>query len=261
MRLPGAGETPLKLGKALLALPTLFTLSSVFLGFLSITFVMDGEYRLAAIAILFAGLFDALDGKVARLTRTESKFGIQIDSLADVMSFGLAPAVLVYGAALQNLRAGGLDLGLLVAFLFVAAGAIRLARFNVMAESVTGPMKRFIGLPNPMAAGMIASVVLAVSGTGGQLPAGPMVALVILLSFLMVSNFTYRKSPAASRLGALFVLGPLVGVIVVLLIVRPSYGFFGFFVYYLTFGLVETAVLRIRHRRNATEEIHDPADD
>ncbi|MFH1529117.1 MAG: CDP-diacylglycerol--serine O-phosphatidyltransferase [Pseudomonadota bacterium] len=251
----------MKLGRALLALPTLFTLSSVFLGFLAITFVMDGEFRLAAIAILFAGLFDALDGKVARLTRTESKFGIQIDSLADVMSFGLAPAVLIYGAALQELRLGAIDIGLLVAFLFVAAGAIRLARFNIMAESVSGPVKRFIGLPIPMAAGTIASLILAVSHSGGTVPAGPMVALVILLSLLMVSNFTYRKSPAASRTGALLVLSPVATIVVVLLVTRPAYGFFGFFVYYLTFGLVETAVLRLRHRRRGTEEIHDSVDD
>jgi len=251
----------LKLGKALLALPTLFTLSSVFLGFLSITFVLDGEYRLAAMAILFAGLFDALDGKVARLTRTESKFGIQIDSLSDVMSFGLAPAVLIYAAALRGLGAGAVDLGLLVAFLFVAAGAIRLARFNIMAESVPGPIKRFVGLPIPMAAGTLASLVLAVSRTGAQLPGGPVAALVVLLSFLMVSNFTYRKSPAASRTGAILVLSPMAAVIVYLLVTRPAYGFFGFFVYYLIFGLVETAVLRIRHRRRAAEEIHDPADD
>ena len=100
----------MKLVKALLALPTLFTLSSVFLGFLSSIFVLDGEHRLAATAILFAALFDALDGKVARLTRTESRFGIQIDSLADVMSFGLAPAVLIYGAALRGLSGGAVDL-------------------------------------------------------------------------------------------------------------------------------------------------------
>ncbi len=253
-------ESPLKLGKALLALPTLFTLSSVFLGLLSITFVMDGELRLAAIAILFAGLFDALDGKVARLTKTESKFGIQIDSLADVMSFGLAPAVLVYGAALQHLQAGA-GLGLFIAFLFVAAGAIRLARFNIMSENGDGPVKRYVGLPIPMAAGTLASLVIAVSGTGAQLPAAPVIGLVLLLSFLMVSNFTYRKSPAASRLGALLVLGPLATLLLVLIVVRPSYAFFGFFVYYLIFGLVETAVLRIHHRRRAREEIHDSVDD
>ena len=251
----------MKLGKALFALPTLFTLSSVLLGFLSITFVMDGEFRLAAIAILFAGLFDALDGKVARLTRTESKFGIQIDSLADVMSFGLAPAVLIYGAALHELRLGALDLGLLVAFLFVAAGAIRLARFNIMAENVSGPMKRFVGLPIPMAAGTLASLVLAVSSSGATLPAAPVIGLIALLAFLMVSNFTYRKSPAASRLGALLVLSPLVTLVVVLLVTRPAYAFLGFFVYYLIFGLVETGVLRIRHRRRRAEEIHDPVDD
>jgi CDP-diacylglycerol---serine O-phosphatidyltransferase len=250
----------MKLGKVLLALPTLFTLSSVLLGFLSITFVMDGELRLGAIAILFAGLFDMLDGKVARLTRTESKFGIQIDSLADVMSFGLAPAILIYGAALKELSAGA-GIGLFVAFIFVATGAIRLARFNVMAESVGGPMKRFIGLPIPMAAGTIASLVLAVSRTGAQLPAGPVIGLVLLLSFLMVSNFTYRKSPAASRLGALMVLGPLAGILLFLFVTRPAYGFFGFFVYYLVFGLVETAVLRVIHRRRSREEIRDPVDD
>jgi CDP-diacylglycerol--serine O-phosphatidyltransferase len=250
----------LKLGKALLALPTLFTLSSVFLGFLSIVFVMDGEFRVAAIAILFAGLFDMLDGKVARLTRTESKFGIQIDSLADVMSFGLAPAVLIYGVSLQHLTAGA-GLGLFIAFLFVAAGAIRLARFNIMSENVEGPVKRYVGLPIPMAAGTVASLVLATSGAVTHLPAGPVIALVLLLAFLMVSNFTYRKSPAASRLGALLVLGPLAALLVVLVAARPGYAFFGFFVYYLIFGLVETAVLRIRHRRRAREEIHDPVDD
>ena len=251
----------MRLGKALLALPTLFTLSSVFLGLMSIVCVFDGDYRLGAIAILFAGLFDMLDGKVARLTRTESRFGVQIDSLADVISFGVAPAVLVYVVALQGLLVGAFDMGLFVAFLFVAAGAIRLARYNIMADTVQGRIKRFIGLPIPMAAGTLASLVLAISSTGAHLPAGPFVALVLLLAFLMVSSFTYRKSPAASRIEAFLVLSPLAATVVVLMFINPSYGFFGFFVYYLIFGLVETSVLRIKHRRRRAEEINDPVDD
>lgn len=251
----------MRLGKVLLALPTLFTLSSVFLGLMSIVCVLDGDYRLGAIAILFAGLFDMLDGKVARLTRTESRFGVQIDSLADVISFGVAPAVLVYVVALRGLHVGAFDLGLFVVFLFVAAGAIRLARYNIMADTVQGRIKRFIGLPIPMAAGTLASLVLALNSTGANIPAAPFVLLVLLLAFLMVSSFTYRKSPAASRIEAFLVLSPLAATVVALLIIEPSYGFFGFFVYYLTFGLVETAVLKIRHRRRGAEEIRDPVDD
>jgi len=250
-----------KLGKVLFAIPTLFTLSSVFLGFMSVTCVLDGEMALAAAAILFAALFDMLDGKVARLTRTESRFGIQIDSLADVMSFGLAPAILVYEASLRELRAGSLDLGLAIAFLFVAAGALRLARFNVMAETTEGRVRRFVGLPIPMAAGTLASLVLALSHTGGVLGALPIALLVVLLSLLMVSSFTYRKSPGATRVSALLVLCPVAVIPITLAFIQPVYGFFGIYVYYILLGLTETAILRIRHRRAAHRRVEDPADE
>lgn len=177
------------LKRGLPLLPSVFTSGNLFCGFLSVVWCLEGRYENAALMILLAGVLDILDGGIARLTDTESPFGLQYDSLADVISFGLAPALLADAWALRNLP----RLGWSIAFLFVACTAVRLARFNV--QSGTVDRRWFIGLPSPVAAGFIAALVFAY-------PSGPLenawaltliVSLVGLLAFLMVSRIRFRS--------------------------------------------------------------------
>src|SRR5512137_3107044 len=186
-----------KLRKAMFVLPNLFTVSSIFLGFYALTLCTGDAtpeqlYR-AAIAIFFAMFFDAFDGRVARMTKTQSDFGMELDSLADVLSFGAAPALLVYKWALAPLGA----LGLFLSFSFAACGALRLARFNVLAHRGDKASHRFfVGLPIPLAAGAIVSVVIAhYRQYGAPVSPGSQVPIAVgvgLLSFLMVSTIRYR---------------------------------------------------------------------
>jgi CDP-diacylglycerol--serine O-phosphatidyltransferase len=135
-------------------LPSLLTLTAIFFSFYSIIASIKGEFLLAGALILVAGFFDGIDGKVARLTKTTTRFGLELDSLADVISFGVAPALLIYMWALEPFG----RIGWVSAFLFVACGALRLARFNVQSGSIDP--KRFNGLPIPAAAVMVATTVL-----------------------------------------------------------------------------------------------------
>ncbi len=187
------------LRKTLFILPNLFTLSSIFCGFYA-TLLCAGEpdaeafYR-ASLLIVFAMFFDTIDGRVARLTRTQSAFGVQIDSLADIVSFGVAPSVLVYQWSLHSLG----TLGAIAAFAFTACGAIRLARFNVLAMGASGapkkPSKYILGLPIPGAAGILVSLIVANHTVAGHLGASPVVVLgvVLTLSFFMVSTIKFRS--------------------------------------------------------------------
>lgn len=158
---------------------------------------VDEDYHRAALLIVFAMFFDTLDGRVARMTKTESAFGLQIDSLADVVSFGAAPALLIHHWALAPL---GL-VGTLACFAFVACGAIRLARFNVLSTAPSGapskPGKYIVGLPIPGAAGILVSIVVADHASGGILgedrhPAA-ILAVTLLMATLMVSNVRFRS--------------------------------------------------------------------
>lgn len=189
------------LKKSLFLLPNLITLSSIFCGFDSIRLsaVASGEddfYR-AAMLIVFAMFFDMLDGRVARMTKTQSAFGLQIDSLADIVSFGVAPSILVYQWTLYRL---GLP-GLLGAFLFTACGAVRLARFNVLSMDEAGkpqkPSKYIVGLPIPGAAGILVSIVVANHAVAGAIGAAEyawgIFAVTMGLSFLMVSTIRFRS--------------------------------------------------------------------
>ncbi len=180
--------------KMLFLLPNLFTVSSIFCGLYAIVESMgaapDRFYR-AAVAILFAVVFDSLDGRVARITKTQSDMGIQLDSLADLISFGVAPAVLYWQWALQGFG----WIGLALIFVYVTCGALRLARFNVLATSARGPANHFMGLPIPLAAAALASLVLLHHRLGGGgLADQPLVLAVVgLLALLMVSNVPYRS--------------------------------------------------------------------
>jgi CDP-diacylglycerol--serine O-phosphatidyltransferase len=169
-------------------LPNLFTTGNLLSGFYAVIAVFNADYVSAAIAILVATVFDSLDGRVARLTKTTSKFGVEYDSLADLVSFGVAPGLLIYSWALTNYG----RIGWVAAFLFVACGALRLARFNVQVGTVEG--RYFVGLPIPAAAGLIASTVLLdahILRLGAAMKPLLIVVMTYVLAFLMVSNIRY----------------------------------------------------------------------
>ena len=178
-------------------LPCLFTIASLLSGFYAIISSINGNFFNAAVAIIIAGVFDGLDGRVARLTKTTSIFGMEFDSLSDLVSFGVAPALLAYLWALEPFG----RYGWLAAFLYVATTALRLARFNSL--SLDKAPKDFVGLPCPAAAGMIATTVLfsRYLGATETVKHVSIVLLVYLLSYLMVSNIRYVsfKHPAAKR--------------------------------------------------------------
>jgi len=171
------------------ALPSMLTCTSLFSGFYSIVASINGDFFPAAVAILVAGLFDGLDGRVARLTDSTSRFGMQLDSLCDLVSFGVAPALLAYLWALIPYG----RYGWLAAFLYVATTALRLARFNSMAEESEDENHDFVGLPCPAAAGAIATMVMFFRylGTTDPVKHLSILLLVYLLSYLMISTHRY----------------------------------------------------------------------
>lgn len=188
-----------ELNKALFILPNAFTTGSIFCGLYAImhTVLYSGPEALyrSAMAVFFAGFFDMFDGRVARLTKTQSDFGVEFDSLADVISFGVAPAVIVYRWALWPLG----PLGLLTTMCFATCGAIRLARFNVLTHRKEESGHFFTGLPIPIAASMLVALVIAHFRIFAGLPVERhhfVVALVLVLSWLMVSKipfWTFKK--------------------------------------------------------------------
>jgi CDP-diacylglycerol--serine O-phosphatidyltransferase len=177
--------------RGLYVLPTLFTVGNLFCGYLSVWHSIQASFKWAAGLIFIAGVLDGLDGRVARMTNTASEFGEEYDSLADVISFGMAPSILLYFWGLSaepDLR----RLGFMVSFLFVVCGSMRLARFNIQAHVVD--KRYFVGLPIPMAAAVPASVVLAnpephLTRNLFFLVLGATAAL----SYLMVSTIRYRS--------------------------------------------------------------------
>lgn len=168
-------------------LPNLITAGSLFAGFYSMIATLNGNYGTAAIWIFISAVCDGLDGKVARMTGTTSQFGVEFDSLADLVAFGVTPGLLMYAWALKPFG----RLGWLAAFLFVVCGALRLARFNVQVTTVES--KRFVGLPIPAAASMVASVVLLFNHFGWPSSYKHLAILILiyLLAFLMVSSVKY----------------------------------------------------------------------
>ena len=143
----------IKTKRGIYLLPSIFTTFALFAGFYSIIASVNGEFTLAAISIMVAMLWDALDGRVARLTNTQSAFGAEYDSLSDLVSFGVAPALLVYLWSLSDLG----RIGWLAAFIYLACAALRLARFNTQVGAAD--KRYFQGLPSPAAAGVIASMI------------------------------------------------------------------------------------------------------
>jgi CDP-diacylglycerol--serine O-phosphatidyltransferase len=169
-------------------LPSLFTTGNLFLGFWAIVKAFDGNYADAAPLIAGAIVLDMLDGRIARMTGTTSEFGGELDSLADAISFGVAPALLAYRWALDDVP----RVGWLAAFLFAMCGVLRLARFNVQKQVVDS--RYFVGLPIPAAAGQVIAVVaFAPTSAESRLQGLFAIALVVSLAFLMVSTVRYRS--------------------------------------------------------------------
>ncbi len=242
-----------KLRKLMFVLPNLFTVTSIFCGFHAITLCMGepspAHLQQAAIAILFAMFFDGFDGRVARLTKTQSQFGMELDSLADVISFGVAPALLVYQWALGDWGMAGT----FVAFAYAACGALRLARFNVIAQrshGAGGSSDFFVGLPIPFAAFGIVVLVLAHHALteGAELgPAAqaPVAVAVGLLSLLMVSTVRYRtfKKVRLNRI-SLGLGGTIAAAAAAVAFVwHPAFMLAMLFGAYLVMGLGESMVL------------------
>ncbi len=229
--------------------PNLLTTGNLFCGLYAIMAVFGANYVKAAIAILVALVFDVLDGQSARWTKTTSQFGIEYDSLADLVSFGVAPGVLIYSWALSGY---GL-LGLAMIFAFVGCGALRLARYNVL----TGTMdnRYFMGLPIPAAAGVLASLMLLdhhILRVGQEVKPVLTLIVTLALAFLMVSTIRYTKFKGMRLLAGEGFMYVVWGVLVIMLIAAaPQIALFMLFAGYalsgvvmLAFGLARRAVRR-----------------
>ena len=226
-------------------LPNLLTTAALFAGFFAIISAMGGDYRTAAVAIFVAMILDGLDGRVARLTNTQTDFGVQFDSLADLISFGLAPALVVHQWALTDLG----KVGWLAAFVYVASAALRLARFNTqVAHADRG---HFQGLASPAAAALLAGMVWAAPAYGVDAVglAVPAAVLTVIAGLLMVSNLRYRSFKDFDLRGRVpFVALLVIVLIFVLVALDPPQVLFGAALIYAASGPVET-LRSLRHRR------------
>lgn len=223
-----------RMGMHIYVLPNLITTLNMFFGFFALIYSIRGEFKWASYAIVGAAVFDLLDGRVARLTRSTSKFGAEYDSLCDVISFGVAPGVLLYLWALQPFG----RLGWLVSFLYTACGALRLARFNVQAQVIE--KSYFQGLPIPMAAGIVASSVLAWDDLGWDPQQSVLLLLMtILLGLVMVSTFRYRSFKDLDLRERLPFRYLVIGVALFMVIaIRPEVMLFVLFMSYAILGAV-----------------------
>jgi CDP-diacylglycerol--serine O-phosphatidyltransferase len=218
-------------------IPNLFTTGNLFCGVFAILSVFNANYLAAAIAILVAMVFDVLDGKSARLTNSTSHFGLEYDSLSDVVSFGVAPGLLIYSWALS----GQGTFGVAVMFAFVAMGAVRLARFNSTAAVSDG--KYFTGLSIPAAAGVIASLVIFdhhIIRMGAEVKPILVLVMTLTLSFLMVSTIKYRSFKDLKFKGRQQVRYLVWGILALMMVAAwPQVMVFVVFVGYALLGPVE----------------------
>lgn len=256
----GLARVPLKqrvrsaqLKKGVYLIPSLFTAGNLICGFFSIISTFNGHYLQAAVFVILAHLLDGLDGFVARLTKTTSQFGVEFDSLADLVSFGVAPAILVYYWALVPWGTWGW----LAASLFVVCGALRLARFNVQIRTVE--KSHFVGLPIPAAAEMIAAIVLMYYFLGGEGATNKRVILLLviyLLAGLMVSNFKYfsfRQLDLKKRHPFWLLVSAIL--FIKLTIAEPQIMFFAVFLLYTLSGPLLWCLTIHKRRRERTGEI------
>jgi CDP-diacylglycerol--serine O-phosphatidyltransferase len=237
-------------------LPSVFTLANMFCGYACVVYTMRGEYETAAPFIGFAVVLDMLDGRIARLTGTASDFGLQFDSLADVISFGIAPAILSFSWGLQPLG----RLGWAAGFLFVTAAAMRLARFNI--QSAAGGDKRyFVGMPSPAAAGVPAATVFAYpEGFSDYRAALPALAMVLVPALLMVSTIRFRSFKTIDLgIRRPYTVLLLIAAGIVLIATHPRFVLVALAYSYLLSPFVGMAAARLKPHRGR-ELASEPAD-
>lgn len=235
--------------KGIYILPNTLTLCGMFCGFYAILASFKGLYMYGAWAILIANIFDGLDGWVARVTHSATKFGIELDSLSDLVAFGIAPAVLIYSWGLQSF--GRIGWG--AAFLFVICGALRLARYNVQMGSTES--KAFTGMPIPGAATVVASLVLFYNEIWGVLEGRNYIILLLpfLLAILMVSTLRYHgvKEIDPKRRKPFWLLVAIVAAFV-LIFMYPEIVIFIFSIIYMLWGIIESTMIFHKKRRLRT---------
>ena len=227
-------------------LPNLFTTAALFAGFYSIVAAMNAKFESAAIAVFIAMILDGMDGRIARMTNTQSDFGVQYDSLSDMVSFGLAPALVIYQWSLFYVG----KLGWLAAFIYAAATALRLARFNTQVASAD--KQYFQGLPSPSAAALIAGLIWCAESldiSDGSSLVFISFPITVIAGVLMVSNIRYHSFKQFDLHGRV----PFIAVIVVVLIfafiaIEPPLVLFLIALIYATSGPVLTLMLLRKHR-------------
>jgi CDP-diacylglycerol--serine O-phosphatidyltransferase len=243
-------ESPKKQRRGIYLLPNLFTTAGLFAGFYAIVAAIRGDFESAAIAIFVAMVMDGLDGRIARMTNTQSDFGAEYDSLADMVSFGLAPALVIYQWALL----GTGKFGWMVAFVYAACGALRLARFNTQIGIVD---KRFFqGLPSPAAAACLAGFVWAGTSNGFELSfiTGVALPLTFICGILMVSTVRYYSFKDFDLHGKVpFVVMLALVLIFALIASDPPIVLFGGFMLYALSGPIFT-LIKVRQHRLEREE-------
>lgn len=232
-----ATESPKSKGRGIYLLPNLFTIGSLFAGFYAIVSGIKGSYEAAAISIFIAMVMDGLDGRVARLTNTVTAFGAELDSLTDLVSFGLAPALVMYSWALSDLG----KIGWLAAFIYTVGAALRLARFNTQLGKVD--KRYFQGLSSTLAGGFMASVIWL----GIDLQINPhsinilLTVFTIVLGILMVSNIRYNSFKDFDLKNHVpFVVILITVLVIVLISVEPSMVLFALFFLYVCSGPIAT---------------------
>lgn len=245
--------------KGIYLLPNLLTTAGIFSGFYAVVASMKGQFEAAAIAVFVAMIFDGLDGRVARMTQTQSAFGAEYDSMADMVSFGMAPALVAYNWALSGLS----KLGWLAAFVYVAGAALRLARFNTQIE--TADKRFFQGLPSPSAAALVAGLIWV--GEEYQIKEvfniyfieGFVALITAMAGILMVSNFKYNSFKEVNWQGKV----PFVAILIVMLVfivvaTEPSLVLFLVFALYALAGPINTfrsvETITLEHVVGDTEE-------
>jgi CDP-diacylglycerol---serine O-phosphatidyltransferase len=247
------GDRPRRFRRGVFLLPSLFTVGNLFCGYACVVYAMRSDFETAALFIGVAMILDTLDGFMARLTNASTAFGVELDSLADVVSFGLAPAILAFAWGLWPLQ----RLGWAVGFLYVTAAAMRLARFNIQAKSNTVPADKryFIGMPSPAAAGVIAATVyLYPVGIIDRSAALPALAIVLVPALLMVSTVRFRSVKAIDVGWRRSYLALFVAAVVIALVAwQPRVALVALAYSYVIASLVAWAVGRLRRRPHEPE--------
>lgn len=244
--------------KGIYLLPNLITTAGLFGGFYGIVAAMNGQFENAAIAIFIAMILDGLDGRVARLTNTQTAFGAEYDSLADMVSFGVAPALIMYEWSLSSMAGLGWQwgkVGWMVAFIYCVAAALRLARFNTQVG--TTDKRYFVGLPSPAAAACVAGFVWVSVDQGftGKEMALPAVAITLLAGLLMVSNFLYSSFKEVGFKHKVPFTVLLVGVLVLMFAsFDPPKVLFAVFVVYMLSGPVASLLRKVKRPKKTPED-------